>query len=173
MKIGVISDTHGFLDPRVEKIFAGVSHILHAGDIGYASIILELQFIAPVTAVLGNTDGDIQGADVGTDDRDFALRAERSGPGDGRTYTAVYQVTDHAGNVTRADALVIVPHDMGHGASGGDHDAEFKAAAKQMAKDAKLSKKSFKQQLSAAKKQAKLNKKAYKALLKAARKGGS
>ena len=59
MKIGVISDTHGFLDPRVEKIFAGVNHILHAGDIGYASIILELQFIAPVTAVLGNTDGDI------------------------------------------------------------------------------------------------------------------
>lgn len=59
MKIGVISDTHGFLDPRVEKIFAGVNHILHAGDIGYASIILELQFVAPVTAVLGNTDSDI------------------------------------------------------------------------------------------------------------------
>lgn len=58
MKIGVISDTHGYLDPRVEKLFAGVNHILHAGDIGYASIILELQFIAPVTAVLGNTDGD-------------------------------------------------------------------------------------------------------------------
>jgi putative phosphoesterase len=59
VKIGVISDTHGFLDPRVEKIFAGVDHILHAGDIGYPSIILELQFIAPVTAVMGNTDGDI------------------------------------------------------------------------------------------------------------------
>lgn len=59
MKIGVISDTHGHLDPRVEKIFQGVEHILHAGDIGYASIILELQFIAPVTAVLGNTDTDI------------------------------------------------------------------------------------------------------------------
>lgn len=59
MKIGVISDTHGWLDPRVEKIFAGVDHILHAGDIGYASIILELQFIAPVTAVLGNTDSDL------------------------------------------------------------------------------------------------------------------
>ena len=56
MKIGVLSDTHGFLDPRVEKIFAGVNHILHAGDIGYASIILELEFIAPVTAVLGNCD---------------------------------------------------------------------------------------------------------------------
>ena len=59
MKIGVISDTHGHLDPRIEKIFAGVTHILHAGDIGYASIILELEFIAPVTAVLGNTDADI------------------------------------------------------------------------------------------------------------------
>ena len=59
MKIGVISDTHGYLDPRVEKLFAGVDHILHAGDIGFASIVLELQFIAPVTAVLGNTEGDM------------------------------------------------------------------------------------------------------------------
>jgi len=59
MKIGVISDTHGFLDPRVEKIFAGVNHILHAGDIGYASLILELEFIAPVTAVHGNTDDNL------------------------------------------------------------------------------------------------------------------
>jgi uncharacterized protein len=59
MKLGIISDTHGFLDPRVGKIFAGVDHILHAGDIGFASIILELQFIAPVTAVIGNSDGDI------------------------------------------------------------------------------------------------------------------
>jgi putative phosphoesterase len=56
VKIGVISDTHGFLDPRVAKIFAGVDHILHAGDIGFAAIVLELQFIAPVTAVLGNND---------------------------------------------------------------------------------------------------------------------
>ena len=56
MKIGVISDTHGFLDPRVEKIFAGADHILHAGDIGNPLIELELKFIAPVTAVLGNTD---------------------------------------------------------------------------------------------------------------------
>jgi putative phosphoesterase len=59
VKIGVISDTHGHLDPRVEKIFTGVDHILHAGDIGYASIILELEMVAPVTAVLGNCDSDI------------------------------------------------------------------------------------------------------------------
>jgi putative phosphoesterase len=56
VKIGVLSDTHGFLDPRVEKIFAGVDHILHAGDIGDPVIELELKFIAPVTVVLGNVD---------------------------------------------------------------------------------------------------------------------
>ena len=56
MRIGVISDTHGYLDPKIPALFQGVEHILHAGDIGYASIILELEQIAPVTAVLGNTD---------------------------------------------------------------------------------------------------------------------
>ena len=52
MKIGLISDTHGYLDPRAHKIFEGVSHILHGGDIGFDEIILELHTIAPVTAVL-------------------------------------------------------------------------------------------------------------------------
>jgi putative phosphoesterase len=56
MKIGIISDTHGFLDSRIEAIFAGVDHILHAGDIGNPMIELELRFIAPVTLVLGNND---------------------------------------------------------------------------------------------------------------------
>ena len=56
MKIGVISDTHGFLDPRIPKIFAGVDHILHAGDVGDAFIAFELEQVAPVTVVLGNTD---------------------------------------------------------------------------------------------------------------------
>lgn len=56
MKIGVISDTHGHLDRKVPELFRDVEHILHGGDIGYASIILELEQIAPVTAVLGNND---------------------------------------------------------------------------------------------------------------------
>ncbi len=56
MKIGVISDTHGWLDPKVFEFFAGVSHILHAGDIGPDALIMELETIAPVTAVVGNTD---------------------------------------------------------------------------------------------------------------------
>jgi len=56
VKIGVISDTHGYLDPRVHDLFDGVEHILHAGDIGPESIVVELERIAPVTAVLGNND---------------------------------------------------------------------------------------------------------------------
>lgn len=56
MRIGVISDTHGHLDSAIAEIFAGVDHILHGGDVGRRSVILELEGIAPVTAVLGNTD---------------------------------------------------------------------------------------------------------------------
>jgi putative phosphoesterase len=56
MKIGVISDTHGFLDPQIKKLFADVGHILHAGDVGDPMIELELNFIAPATLVLGNND---------------------------------------------------------------------------------------------------------------------
>jgi putative phosphoesterase len=56
MQIGVISDTHNFFDPAIPQIFQGVDHILHAGDIGSPRIILELEQIAPVTAVGGNTD---------------------------------------------------------------------------------------------------------------------
>ena len=56
MKIGVISDTHNFLDDRVASIFKGVDHILHAGDIGLPNILRELEQIAPVTSVSGNTD---------------------------------------------------------------------------------------------------------------------
>ena len=59
MKIGVISDTHGYLDPRVQKLFAGVSHILHAGDIGDPYIPFELEQIAPLTVVVGNNDPEL------------------------------------------------------------------------------------------------------------------
>ncbi|MBI3876031.1 MAG: metallophosphoesterase family protein [Verrucomicrobia bacterium] len=58
MLLGLISDTHGYFDPAVPELFAGVEHILHGGDIGPASIIHELEKIAPVTAVLGNNDCD-------------------------------------------------------------------------------------------------------------------
>jgi len=56
MKIGLISDTHDYFDPRIPELFAGVDHILHAGDVGRSLLIVELEQIAPVTAVTGNTD---------------------------------------------------------------------------------------------------------------------
>ena len=56
MKIGVIADTHGLLRPEVLPAFAGVAHILHAGDIGDPAILDRLRGIAPVTAIRGNID---------------------------------------------------------------------------------------------------------------------
>ncbi|MGQ0561104.1 MAG: metallophosphoesterase family protein [Gemmatimonadota bacterium] len=56
MRIGLISDTHGRLRPEVFDRLAGVELILHAGDIGSPDIITELETIAPVRAVHGNTD---------------------------------------------------------------------------------------------------------------------
>jgi putative phosphoesterase len=59
MKIGVISDTHNHFDPKIPALFAGVDHILHAGDIGLPWVVMELEAIAPVTAVLGNNDAGL------------------------------------------------------------------------------------------------------------------
>lgn len=56
-RIGVIADTHGLFDRAILRHFQGVDHILHAGDIGDRSVLVELQKIAPVTAVSGNVDG--------------------------------------------------------------------------------------------------------------------
>jgi hypothetical protein len=67
----------------------------------------------------GNHEPDIMGADVGTEDYHFKLRAERSGGGDGRVYTIRYHVVDDAGYETTATAYVTVPHDQGHGSYGG------------------------------------------------------
>jgi hypothetical protein len=58
MRLGVISDTHGLLRPEVFEAFAEVDHLLHAGDVGPLQLLDELEAIAPVTAVYGNTDGD-------------------------------------------------------------------------------------------------------------------
>ncbi|MBI3091963.1 MAG: metallophosphoesterase family protein [Candidatus Tectomicrobia bacterium] len=56
MRIGVLSDTHGFFDPQLCTRFAGVAHIVHCGDIGHADVIERLRSLAPVSAVLGNVD---------------------------------------------------------------------------------------------------------------------
>jgi hypothetical protein len=62
MRLGIIADTHGLLRPEVFRAFEGVDRILHAGDVGPRDLLSELEVIAPVTAVYGNTDGfDLRG----------------------------------------------------------------------------------------------------------------
>jgi uncharacterized protein len=54
--VGVISDTHGLLRPEAVAALASVDLIVHAGDIGSATVLDELGSIAPVLAVHGNND---------------------------------------------------------------------------------------------------------------------
>jgi putative phosphoesterase len=54
--IGLISDTHGLLRPEAIAALHGVDMIIHAGDVGRADILDELQRIAPTVAVRGNVD---------------------------------------------------------------------------------------------------------------------
>ncbi|MGN8224035.1 metallophosphoesterase family protein [Gracilimonas sp. BCB1] len=58
IKIGLISDTHNYLDPQVFEYFEDCDEIWHAGDFGSLSIANELQKIAPVVGVYGNIDGE-------------------------------------------------------------------------------------------------------------------
>ena len=61
MRVGLISDTHGLIRPEALEALRGVSHILHAGDIGSAAVLGALGEIAPVTAIRGNNDADAWG----------------------------------------------------------------------------------------------------------------
>ena len=57
MTIGLIADTHGYLDPQVESYFKSCDEIWHAGDIGNHDILDALNQIKPTYAVYGNIDG--------------------------------------------------------------------------------------------------------------------
>lgn len=57
MRIGLISDTHGFLDPKVFDYFGECDEIWHAGDIGESSVTDSLSKFKPLRAVFGNIDG--------------------------------------------------------------------------------------------------------------------
>lgn len=56
IRVGLVSDTHGMVRASVHTALAGVSQILHAGDVGGDDVLAELATIAPVRAVYGNTD---------------------------------------------------------------------------------------------------------------------
>ncbi len=57
VSIGLISDTHGWLDPFLLEAFKSVDHIVHAGDIGHESVLEQLRAVAPVCVIRGNIDG--------------------------------------------------------------------------------------------------------------------
>lgn len=54
--IGLVSDTHGMVRASLFEALAGVELILHAGDVGPNAVLTEIEAIAPVRAVFGNTD---------------------------------------------------------------------------------------------------------------------
>ena len=56
MKIGLLSDTHSYLDPAVLEHFADCDEIWHAGDVGEATVLDTLEALKPVRGVYGNID---------------------------------------------------------------------------------------------------------------------
>ncbi|MBX2955083.1 MAG: metallophosphoesterase family protein [Cyclobacteriaceae bacterium] len=56
MKIGLLSDTHGFLDNSIFENFKDCDEVWHAGDIGDETLLQQLELFKPVRAVFGNID---------------------------------------------------------------------------------------------------------------------
>ena len=57
MRVGIISDTHGYFHPAIPEFLSEVDLILHAGDIGTVEVLDRLEALAPTHAVWGNIDG--------------------------------------------------------------------------------------------------------------------
>ncbi len=57
MRIGLLSDTHGYLDPKIPDYFGECDEIWHAGDVGPNNILEALASAKPLRAVYGNIDG--------------------------------------------------------------------------------------------------------------------
>ena len=57
MRIGLVSDTHGFIDEKLLDFFSDVDEIWHAGDVGEYSVIERLEKSKTLKAVFGNIDG--------------------------------------------------------------------------------------------------------------------
>jgi hypothetical protein len=56
MRIGLLSDTHGFLDPAIFSYFADCDEVWHAGDFGPVAIHEQLETFRPLRGVWGNVD---------------------------------------------------------------------------------------------------------------------
>jgi putative phosphoesterase len=58
MRIGLMADTHGFLDPAIYDYFAECDEVWHAGDFGPIAVVEELESFKPLRGVWGNIDGE-------------------------------------------------------------------------------------------------------------------
>jgi putative phosphoesterase len=67
VRIGLLSDTHGFLDEAVYSYFAECDEIWHAGDFGSVDVLHQLRAFKPLRGVYGNVDGADIRAEVGYD----------------------------------------------------------------------------------------------------------
>lgn len=56
MKIGLLSDTHGYLDPKIFDHFKNCDEVWHAGDIGEQNVATALESFKSFKAVYGNVD---------------------------------------------------------------------------------------------------------------------
>ena len=101
MRVGVISDTHGLVRPRVLTLLHGCDRILHAGDVGGAEVLAVLREIAPVEAVRGNTDTGLE-AD--------ALPPALSGDLDGLPFHMIHRREDVDASLVKRLRLVIFGH---------------------------------------------------------------
>jgi putative phosphoesterase len=57
LRVGMLSDTHGYLHPKVSSFFAPCDEIWHAGDFGNLEVAVSLRAIKPLLGVSGNIDG--------------------------------------------------------------------------------------------------------------------
>lgn len=75
-RIGLISDTHGYLDEAVFEHFRDCDEIWHAGDVGDAAILEQLVAFKPLRAVSGNIDGQSVRS-IAPEDQHFELEGVR------------------------------------------------------------------------------------------------
>jgi uncharacterized protein len=105
VRVGVLSDTHGILRPRVLERLAGCELLLHAGDVGMAEgegpILARLARLAPVVAVRGNTDAGELAA---------ALPAVQSGELAGVAYRMTHRREDVDPDWLREARLIVFGH---------------------------------------------------------------
>jgi putative phosphoesterase len=101
MRVGVLSDTHGLLRPRVLTLLQGCDRILHAGDVGGTEVLKKLREIAPVDVVRGNTDS-------GPEAEELPLMA--SGDLDGLAFRMIHRREDVDPFWAKQARLVVFGH---------------------------------------------------------------